>query len=142
MTEADFIAAIRTHWMAQGAALTTGGADPVVALQLWEDDEGEPDPPAPYHRCTIRSAGGASVTIGRTREENRGLVTVQVFAPHESGPGPAERLASQVAAALRTFRHSRVKLGAPSVAGLPRQGAFNRQLVTVGWRADLRPARQ
>lgn len=140
MTEADFIAAMRQHWIEHGAALSTGGAYPVVAQQWWEDDEGEPSPPAPYHRCVIRSVGAAAITIGRTREETRGLVTVQVFAPHDGGPGAAERLASSVSGAWRTFRHPRIKLGVPNVAGLPRQGAFNRQLVTVGWRADLRPA--
>lgn len=142
MTEADFIAALREFWIEQGVVLTTGGSDPVVAQQWWEDDEGEPTPAAPYHRCTIRTAANVPMTIGRAREENRGLVTVQVFAPHSSGPGPVERLASEVSARWRTFRHSRIKLSPPQVVGLSRLGAFNRQLVTVGWRADLRPAQQ
>lgn len=142
MTEADFIAALRQHWITNGATVSTGGAVPVVALQLWEDDEGVPEPPVPYHRIRIACSGAESVSIGRTREETRGLVTVQIFAPHDGGPGPSERLASAVAAVWRTFRHPRVKLGAPSVATLKREGAFNRHLVTVGWRGDLRPGQQ
>lgn len=140
MNEAAFIEALRTYWMTSGAALTTLGASPVVALQLWEDDEAEPDPPVPYHRTTIRSAGAAAITVGRTREEVRGTILVQVFVPHDMGLGPGERLASAVSKKWRAFRHSRVRCGPPSIAGLSRQGAFNRQLVTIGWRADLRPA--
>lgn len=140
MNEADFIAAIRAWWIAKGAALTTGGAEPEVALQRWEDDEAAPNPPVAYHRFICRSAGSTGVTVGRTRSEVRGLITVEVFTPHEDGPGSSERLGSAVTKVWRAFRHPRVKLGDPSMAGLPRQGAFNRQLVTVGWRADLRPA--
>lgn len=140
MTEADFIATLRAHWLRYGSVLNTGGMFPVLSLQFWEDDEGEPDPPVPYHRCTIRSAGAQAMTVGRGREETRGLVTVQVFTPSVDGPGPAERLASSVATVWRTFRDPRVRLSAPAIAGLSRQGAFNRQLVSIGWRADLRPA--
>jgi hypothetical protein len=140
VNEADFIAAIRQHWINNGANLTTGGATPVVATQKWEDDEEATNPPAPYHRFIARSADTVGVAVGRSRSENRGLITIEIFTPAQDGPGPGERLGAAVTKVWRAFRNPRVKLMDPGLAGLPRQGAFNRQLVTVGWRADLRPA--
>lgn len=129
MNEADFIAALRGHWIAAWA-----GPEAVV----WEDDQTPDNPDAAWLRVIIASSKSQRRGIGRSREDNYGLVSVEVYAPKVGGPGPGERLASRVADTWRAFRHDRIKLDAPSVAGLRSDGAFNRHLITLGWRGDMR----
>lgn len=141
MNEADIIKDIRNWWLTNmNTVIVATATGDVRAISLWEDDEGLPEPIQPYNRTTIRSMASEAVSIGRRRAENRGLITVQVFAPTDLGPGPGERMASAIADIWRAYRHSRIKLGEPSVIGLSRDGAFNRQLIQIGWRADMRRA--
>ena len=131
MDEHDFLTALRQYWM-------DTWVDPT--RYLWSDDE-EPGPmDEPWLRLTIRSEGNERRGIGRLREEPRGLVMVEVMVPRKTGTGPGERLAAAVAAVWRAFRHTRIRLDAPSVVGLAADGAFNRHLVTLGWRGDMRLA--
>lgn len=127
--EAAVIAALRQHWIDSWALRT----EPYI----WEDDS---DAPSAEHwlRLTLRSARNLRPAIGRTREDNIGVVGVQVFGALDIGPGATERLASAVSAVWRAFRHAQIRLGPPSISGLPAEGGFNQQLVTVDWRADLR----
>ena len=129
MNEADVLATLRAHWMDSRLL----APEPYV----WED---ETDPPTGdvWMRVTLRSASSRRPAIGRVREDNMGVILVQTFSNRELGPGPGERLASDVAAIWRAFRHPQIRLQAPDIAGLPADGAFNRQLVTVDWRANLR----
>lgn len=129
MNEADFIEALRSYWIQNWT-----GTDPV----LWSDDEEDGDPDTYWSRVIIRSAGSVRPVIGRSREEHRGTIMVQMFGPRKDGPGQLERAASDVAAFWRAFRHERIKLDAPSVVGLPTEGTFNRHLVTLGWQGDMR----
>lgn len=131
MDEASIIAALRAYWM-------ESWVDPHTASYVWED---EPEPGSmddPWLLVIIRSAGTERRGVGRRREENRGLVSVTVQSPKAVGPGLGERLARDVAAVWRAFRHTHIKLDAPSVAGLDPDGAFNRHLITLGWRGDMR----
>lgn len=132
MTEHDIVTAVRDHWIASWAP--PAHEEPYV----WNDDAIPGDLDTLSLRVSVRSEGGERVGAGRAREENRGLIAVEVSAPRKNGPGPGERCASQVAAVWRAFRHERIKLSAPSVVGLPADGAFNRHLITLGWRGDMR----
>jgi hypothetical protein len=131
VNEADVLAAIRQHWIDEWV----GPAH--VQPYIWDDDPDRPSDPE-WLRVTLRSAGNAAMTVGRTREEFRGVIMTQCFTKREFGPGQCERIASAVAATWRQFRHPRIRLGVPSPTGLPVDGAFIRQLVTVDWRGDLR----
>lgn len=129
MNESEIIAALRSYWISSWES---------PELVLW-DDETTPAPVGVYSlRVTLRSSASQRITIGRTREENRGMIMISLFGPRDEGPGALERLSSKVAAFWRAFRHSRIILDAPSVVGLPAEGAFNRHLVTLGWRGDMR----
>ena len=105
MTEADFIEAIRTYWLAQYA-----GGD----LVLYDDDPQS----GPQDTYWLRQ--------------------ITLYGPRDQGEGDLQRKASAVATLWRAFRHERINLDAPSVVGLTADGAFNRQLVTLGWRGDMR----
>lgn len=129
MDEAAILAALRAYWL-------TGYSG--SAQVLWEDDEQEGEADRTWMRLALRSAGTSRPAVGRSREENRGMIIVQIFAPRSLGPGSAERLASEVAARWRAHRHDRIRLDAPSVIGLRPEGAFNRHQVTLGWRGDMR----
>lgn len=134
MTEHDFLVALREFWI-------TSWVEAVSEVPfVWADDT-EPAQLENLHlRLTVRNEGGVRRGIGRAREESRGLISVEVRSPQKDGPGHGERLASLVAAVWRSFRHVRIQLTAPSVVGLTADGAFNRHLVTLGWRGDMRLA--
>ncbi len=132
MTEADVLAALRGYWLEAAPPLL----GPVA--QLLFDDDDRPEGVVDHVVVRLASAGNTRVTIGRRREENRGTIFCQVFSDPVGGPGPGERLASAVASLWRPARLARITLTAPSVAGLTSEGGFNRHLVTLGWRADLR----
>lgn len=134
MTEAEVIAALRGYWLTPATQAIVGAAG---WTHLFDDDD-RPSAVVPYTVIRIASSGNTRIGAGRRREENRGAIFVQVFSPRTGGPGPGERKASAVASAWRQARLSRITLSAPSVATLTAEGAFNRQLVTLGWRADLR----
>lgn len=129
MDEAAILEALRGYWL-NGYS----GREQV----LWEDDEQKGPEDKPWLRVTIRSSGSVRPVVGRSREENRGLIMVQIFSPRADGPGRAERVATDVANLWRAFRHERIRLDAPSVTGLMPEGAFNRHQVTLGWRGDMR----
>ena len=131
MVEHDFLTALRDYWKNQWP-----NAVPTAAI-YWSDDDGPADV-TPYTRTTMRSEGNVRRGVGRTKEQARGLVMVEVFTPSAEGPGVGERLAGSVAGVWRAFRHERIQLDAPSVVGLTADGAFNRHLVTLGWRGDMR----
>lgn len=135
MDEAQTCTALRQYWMVEWPLLS---AVPYV----WEDDALPGDLDTQSVRVTIRPEGGARVAVGRTREENRGLIQIEVSTPRKVGPGPGERVGAQIAQLWRAFRHERIRLSAPSVVGLAPDGAFNRHLVTLGWRGDMRFAAQ
>lgn len=127
MTEHDVYVLLREYWIANAPQSSR-----------WDDDEVAAGPNELALRTSIRGSANVSMTVGRTREEHRGTITVEVQGPRSVGPGQVERLASSCAAAWRAFAHPRVKLTVPSVVGLGADGAFIRLLVTLGWRADLR----
>lgn len=129
MNEADIIAALRAYWIEEW----TG-----TELVLWDDDEQSGQADTYWNRVVIRSAGSVRPIVGRTREEHRGTIMVQMFGPRQDGPGQLQRAASAVAHFWRAFRHERIRLDAPSVVGLPAEGTFNRHLVTLGWQGDMR----
>jgi len=105
----------------------------------WEDDDiVGADADTQHLRVVMRSEGAVRKAIGRTKEEARGLIMTTVHTPRGSGPGVGEVAAGNVAQLWRDFRHSRIQLDAPSVVGLTPDGAFNRHLVTLGWRGDMR----
>lgn len=129
MNEAQVIEVIRQWWLDQYEA---------VSSVVWDDDE-DPEPVGqPWLRVSIRSAGTERRGVGRSKEEHRGTVMVQMFSPRTDGPGQLERDSSDVAQIWRDFRHERIRMDAPSVVSLAAEGAFNRRLVTLGWRADMR----
>lgn len=129
MTEADLLSALTEHWLTQYD---------LPGKVFWEDDETQGGPTESWMRVSIRSAGTVRPIVGRSMEQHRGTITVQMFSPREGGPGQIERDASIVAQIWRDFRHERLRLDAPSVVSLPAEGAFIRRLVTLGWRGDMR----
>lgn len=131
MDEAAIISALRGYWIGAWVA-------PLDTAYIWEDDADPEEPGTSWLRVTLRSSETERRGVGRRREENRGLVAVEVRVPRPLGPGPADRLASSVAGVWRAFRHPRIQLTAPSVVGLAVDGAFNRRLITLGWRGDMR----
>lgn len=132
MTEHEFLSALREYW------LTWLGANAPTATSFWADDEVPGALETTWVRTTIRSEGGARVGVGRQREQTRGVIMVEVYTPRKDGTGPGERLASSLASGWRAYRHSRIQLSAPSVIGPTTDGAFNRHLITLGWRGDMR----
>lgn len=135
MNEADVVSALRAYWLSAPAKAIVDTAP--GWLNLFDDDE-RPNSVVPYTVIRIASAGNERIGAGRRREENRGTIFVQVFSPQEGGPGPGERKAALVASAWRQARLARIILTAPSTATLLPEGGFNQQLITLGWRADLR----
>lgn len=128
MVEKDFLIELRTYWTTVATALSW----------VWSDDP-EPDGlDAQWLRVMVRPEGNARKGVGRAREEARGLIMVEVKTPRKNGIGPGERTSSVVAQLWRDFRHARIQLDAPSVVGLSADGAFNRHLVTLGYRGDMR----
>ena len=136
MTEHDILTALRAYWIEKWVAPEHS------TVYVWADDAIPADLDSSYLRVRVRPEGSVRRGVGRTKEENRGLVTVEVYSPSKNGEGPGERLASAVAGVWRAHRHPRIKLDAPSVVGLTADGAFNRHLITLGWRADMRFAQQ
>lgn len=129
MVEHDFLTILRGYWMDN---------HPPEPPYFWPDDDLPVTLTEGYLRTTIRPEGNGRRGIGRTREQAAGLIMVEVFSPKSGGPGPGEQFATAVAGVWRAFRHERIQLDAPSVVGLTADGAFNRHLVTLGWRGDMR----
>lgn len=136
MDEHAFLAALRGYWNDQvwQAPVNDGWQF------IWDDDEKGFKPTDKWVRIGIRCEGGLRRGAGRRREETRGLVSIEVYNPRADGSGPGERFSSALAAAWRAFRHERIQLSAPSVVGPTTDGAFNRHLITLGWRGDQRLA--
>jgi hypothetical protein len=129
MAEAGNIAALRAHWLA-----TWQGSEDVK----WDDDVEMGAEGSYWLRVTIRSSGSRRMIVGRRREEQTGTIMVNLYGPREEGPGALERLAEEVAQLWRDFRYPTINTDPPSVVGLNAEGAFNCQLVTLGWRGDNR----
>lgn len=128
------LTALRQWWMDQWVAPAH------TESYVWRDDELPADLDLVNLRVSVTTQGNQRQGIGREREQPRGLIQVEVQNPRKNGPGPGEVVASAVAAVWRAFRHERITLDAPSVVGLLPDGAFNRHLVTLGWRGDMRLA--